>query len=84
MAKLRTSSALRAASPKEKRLGSRPPKMLDIREYLQSSRFSFGEAAQRADEVPVLPYAIALHFKTAKSGANVPRSASLPERPQHR
>ena len=46
-----TSSALRAASPEEKRLGLGSPQLIDIVGYFKSSRFSFGEAARRADEV---------------------------------
>ena len=47
-----TSSALWAASPEEKRLVGRPPPMLMRCGGIAASRFSRGEAARRADEVP--------------------------------
>ena len=48
-----TSSALRASSPEEKRLGAIAPQTINIEGGLRPSRFSAGEAARRADEVPL-------------------------------
>ena len=75
----RTSSALRAASPEEKRLDCRYPSISGIWGGPTASRFSFGEAARRADEVPFPLHAIALPTRGRKkmTDHNFPRTAVL-------